>query len=274
MIQIRPMIGADIEPTASVVLAGGWPDLRSYLRFYVCHPACQPFVAESDGQIVGTATGTVSGAVGWLGHIFTMPEQRGRGIGTMLTQRVMAALEGKGCRTLLLGASEIGQPIYEKLGFRVVSMYHYLDGPYRADPLPSSRIQPLSPSDLPELCAFDRQVTGEDRSHLWRAFQKTGWITRDEATGEMTGYAVVAPWETGPVIARSAQDARLLLEQVSRAAGDNQVFAALLSENAAGLAELERAGFAVRRRVPRMLKGELLEWEPTLIWRIFGLALG
>lgn len=268
------MTGADIEPTASMVLAGGWADLRSYLRFYVRHPACQPFVAESNGQIVGTATGTVSGAVGWLAHIFTTPEQRGRGIGTTLTQTVMADLEGKGCRTLLLGASEMGQPIYETLGFRVVSIYHYLDGPYRTDPLPSSRLQPLSLSDLPELCAFDRQVTGEDRAHLWHAFQETGWVTRDEDTGEMTGYAVVAPWETGPVIARSAPDARLLLEQVSRAAGDARVFAALPGENAAGLAELEQAEFSIRRRVPRMLKGEPLEWEPALIWSIFGLALG
>jgi GNAT superfamily N-acetyltransferase len=268
------MTGEDIEPTASVVLAGGWADLRSYLRFYVTHPACQPFVAESDGQIIGTATGTVSGSVGWLAHIFTAPEYRGRGIGTALTQTVMADLEGKGCRTLLLGASEMGWPIYEKLGFRVVSTYHYLDGPYRPDPVLSERLQPLRPADLPELCAFDRQVTGEDRSHLWQAFQETGWVTRDEHTGEMTGYAVVTPWETGPVIARSAQDARLLLEQVSRAADDEQVFAALLSENAAGLAALEQAGFTIRRRVPRMLKGEPITWEPTLIWRIFGLALG
>ncbi len=268
------MTNADIEPTASMVLAGGWADLRSYLRFYVRHPACQPFVAERNGQIVGMATGTVSGAVGWLAHIFTSPEQRGYGIGTTLTRTVMADLESKGCRSLLLGASEMGQPIYEKSGFRVVSAYHYLDGPYRADPNPSPRLQPLSASDLPELCAFDRQVTGEDRSHLWHAFQETGWITRDEATNEMTGYAVVAPWETGPVIARNVQDARLLLEQVSRAAGDAQVFAALPSENAAGLAELEQAGFTLRRQIPRMLKGEPITWEPALIWRIFGLALG
>lgn len=272
--RIRPMTSADIEPTAQAVLAGGWPDLRQYFRFYTSHPACRPFVAEINGQIVGTANGTKSGTVGWLGHIFTSPDYRGHGLGTALTETLMADLTERGCASLLLGASEMGQSIYAKLGFQVVSAYYYLNGPYREAPLSSTRLQPLTSADLPELCAFDRQVTGEDRAHLFQAFQEIGWMSRAPQTGQMTGYAVLAPWENGPVVARDAEAARLLLEQVSRAAGDEQVFAALPAENAAGLTLLEQAGFTISRRIPRMLKGEPVPWEPTALWRIFGLSLG
>src|ERR1700754_1706843 len=71
-------------------------------------------VAEEDGAIVGTASCIGFGATGWLGGIRVAPAARGRGLGRWLTQ---AALDWLGEReTVLLLASDLGRPIYDRFG--------------------------------------------------------------------------------------------------------------------------------------------------------------
>jgi len=64
-----------------------------------------------------------SGLVGIFG-VATLPEARGRGIATAMTQKAM--LEGKtlGYRVATLVATTMGLPVYEKLGFKKVFSYH------------------------------------------------------------------------------------------------------------------------------------------------------
>src|SRR4051812_10958260 len=71
-------------------------------------------VAEQDGVLLGTAASIGFGPTGWLGGITVAPGARGRGLGRDLT---LAALEALGPReTVLLLASDLGRPIYDRLG--------------------------------------------------------------------------------------------------------------------------------------------------------------
>src|SRR4051794_4077719 len=72
-------------------------------------------VGHSEGQVVGTAGAIGFGATGWIGGIAVADSFRGAGLGRQLT---LAALEALGERsTVLLLASELGRPIYDRLGF-------------------------------------------------------------------------------------------------------------------------------------------------------------
>lgn len=54
---------------------------------------------------------------GFIGDVYTIPEVRGKGLGTELTKATIAWLKSKGVRTIRLLAYEQGRPIYQKLGF-------------------------------------------------------------------------------------------------------------------------------------------------------------
>jgi ribosomal protein S18 acetylase RimI-like enzyme len=56
-----------------------------------------------------------------VGNIFTRPEARGRGYGTVITAAVTEALLGRGCRDVILNVAVSNRgaaAIYERLGFR------------------------------------------------------------------------------------------------------------------------------------------------------------
>jgi len=90
------------------------------------HPNCRPILAERDREIVGTGVATVSGRVGWVGTIWVAPALRRRGLGRAITEAVIEELEASGCRTLVLVATEAGRPVYERLGFEVLTHDHAL----------------------------------------------------------------------------------------------------------------------------------------------------
>ena len=55
--------------------------------------------------------------------IATIPAARQNGYGAAMTARVVADGSGAGCDVAVLQASELGRPIYERLGFRVAVLY-------------------------------------------------------------------------------------------------------------------------------------------------------
>jgi hypothetical protein len=73
------MRDADLVPAVEVIRAGNWVDRRESLAFFLTHPRSYPFVAESNGAIVGTSVATQNGTVGWVGLVFVTPALRGRG---------------------------------------------------------------------------------------------------------------------------------------------------------------------------------------------------
>src|SRR3954451_5978924 len=72
-------------------------------------------VAVADGAILGTGGAVSFGRTGWIGGITVAPSARGRGLGRALTEASLAFLEP--CETVLLLASALGRPIYDRLGF-------------------------------------------------------------------------------------------------------------------------------------------------------------
>jgi predicted N-acetyltransferase YhbS len=270
------MTPADIDQIVAAFLREDWGDRRANLDFATSHPETRPFVADADGTVVGTGLVTISGPAAWIGTVWVEPSWRRRGVGLALTQATLEAAEAAGCRTLVLVATEVGRPLYERLGFEVQTWYRMLEAPGLDGETADPRVRPFAPADLQAIAALDRVVTGEDRAHLHRSFadpQTARVLEHDD--GSLGGFVVRAPWGGGATIAPSLADAEVLLHARRVLSGsDRRVRAGLLAENEAGLERLLGAGWVEGWRAPRLVRGDPLPWQPTAIWGQFNLALG
>lgn len=81
------------------------------------------YVGYADGAPVATGLGFRTGSTIGVYNIATVEGSRGRGYGAAMTRRVIADGVAAGCDVAILQSSEMGFPIYERLGFRTVVEY-------------------------------------------------------------------------------------------------------------------------------------------------------
>ena len=136
---IREMTHADVDAAVALALAQGWRDRRRFYDLVLRTPSCQPLVGTIEGRVVATGLATASGAVGWLGAVVVDEPMRGRGYGRAMTEELCRRLRDAGCGTLSLVATEAGRPLYERLGFRLVTHYHEMDADHLSRARPSRR---------------------------------------------------------------------------------------------------------------------------------------
>jgi len=293
------MAVADIAPVSAAFLATqGWGDRSSWFDFAVRTDGVHAVVAvDEDGALIGTGATSIHGTVAWIGSIWVRPDRRGEHIGWRLTEHTIEVAEAAGCRTLVLVASEMGRPIYERMGFSTLTFEPVLeapglstdDGRAGSTPLdrsatstatantdPDRRIRPWRATDLDAAAALDRRATGEDRRHLLAAFAtpETAFVITG-VDDVPRGFVVRASWGGGATIAPDPDDALALLDTRRRVAGpDKVVRAGLMESNLNGLTRLEADGWIENWRARRMIRGEPLDWDPDAIWGQFNHALG
>jgi GNAT superfamily N-acetyltransferase len=81
------------------------------------------YVAYVEGQPVGAGLGMRTGRTIGIYNIATVPSARRRGLGAAMTMRIVDDGLAAGCDVAVLQASDMGRPIYERLGFRTVVEY-------------------------------------------------------------------------------------------------------------------------------------------------------
>jgi hypothetical protein len=268
------MTAADVGP-ATDMLRREWSDRSVFFRWALRYTPSHLYVADDAGEIVGTAIATAHGGVGWVGTIFVTANRRRSGLGARLTQTVIDDLEGRGCRTLVLIATDQGRPLYERLGFEVqLPMVRFV-----ADGLPPAdddAIRPFEPRMLPDILAIDRRATGEDRSTLIEL------LTTPESAmvltgprGTVRGIVTTAPWAGVSLMAPEPDDAIRLLEWRRRETGPGaHASAGFPDTGAERRALLMEAGWTEAGAGTRMIRGEPIDWHPEWIWGHFNGALG
>ncbi len=87
------------------------------------------YLGRLDGEPVATSTLFLAAGVAGIYFVFTLEEARGQGIGAAVT---LAALHDARCRVGVLGSSEMGYPVYRRLGFHEycrIGIYEYRPAP-------------------------------------------------------------------------------------------------------------------------------------------------
>jgi GNAT superfamily N-acetyltransferase len=98
-----------------------------YMQAGLCEESFVIWVAEEDGRIIAMGGAAFfalppndwcpEGKTAYIGNLYTVPECRGQGIGTRLFSLIVEEAKARGCERILLNATDMGRPIYEKCGF-------------------------------------------------------------------------------------------------------------------------------------------------------------
>jgi GNAT superfamily N-acetyltransferase len=107
--------------------APGWRDrFVTYFTGRIERAEAAYYLAEDRGRIAGTAGALLTDGYpsaihkirsGYVFGVYVLPEYRGQGLATRLTERTVAFLQAKHPWAIRLHASPYGRPIYERLGF-------------------------------------------------------------------------------------------------------------------------------------------------------------
>lgn len=118
---------AGVDAHREVVTAGFGSDpavaLGTACLDLLDRPECVVYVGYARGDPVASGLGWRTGRTIGVYSIATVESARRRGYGAAMTTRVTADGVATGCDVAALQASEMGRPIYERLGFRTVVRY-------------------------------------------------------------------------------------------------------------------------------------------------------
>ena len=101
---------------------------RRYYARHVADGSHVAVVAAVDGEDAGCGAVCLydelpspenpNGRCGYIMNVYVRPQWRKRGIGTAITQRLVAIARNSGCGKVYLEATALGAPLYRDCGFR------------------------------------------------------------------------------------------------------------------------------------------------------------
>lgn len=134
-LEVREVRLADLEAMHGV-LAGGFgtpPEFGPRLVPPAALDALEArfYIGYADGKPAATAAMMRTGDCAGVYNVATLPGFRGRGFGEALTRAAVLGGAALGCTFSCLQASEMGQPVYERMGYEVVAHYRTFQLPGR-----------------------------------------------------------------------------------------------------------------------------------------------
>jgi GNAT superfamily N-acetyltransferase len=264
VLAIGPLLPADVPAALRLSTQAGWNQVATdWLRLIALWPdGC--FAGRLDGRLVATATLAVYPPdLAWVGMMLVDASCRGQGVGGAMMDAVLAAADRAGIRCVGLDATDLGRPLYVKRGFvdaigigrRVLAA---ADRPADDD---DGSAQALRDEDWTSVLDLDHDAFGGDRSRLLARLRgesgAAACVVRDAS--RVIGFGFRRPGrgaeQIGPVVARSPAEAAGVVRSLA-ARGDRAGDVLLDSFHGGELGPwLDRAGFAVSRRLTRMFRG-------------------
>jgi GNAT superfamily N-acetyltransferase len=203
-----------------------------------------------DGTLAASTLVIPYGGFAWISMVLVLPGQRRKGYATQLLRTALAALE-RANLTPVLDATPAGREVYREEGFRDAWGFKRFVVQRKSPPPASSRVRALRETDWPWIAELDRAAFGGKREPLLRSLARRlpDAALVVEGDGFILGRDGREASQLGPLVARSAETARILLETVlARAAGP-------LYLDLADHAALAPQGLAEQRRFTRMVYG-------------------
>jgi predicted N-acetyltransferase YhbS len=269
----------------------GWNQTEAdWLRFLqLSSHSC--FIARCDGRDAGTVACFVFADVAWIAMVLVDEEFRGRGIGKALMHHALDHLDSRGVASVRLDATDLGRPLYERLGFAAqfqLTRYQGVPDDTATWCGLGAIVRSAEPADLPAIWQLDAEATATDRKPLLDALMRQYPSCCRVACrrGRVVGYAMTRPGaqatQIGPVVALShhmepseiyglkddmssfcGSGNALLQDALARSAGDRVYIDVPHGHAAAAL--LADAGLTAQRTFTRMCRGrQVLETVPHL----------
>ena len=265
-LEIESFTSYDLHAVAELQ-PDGWPDIFPSIEYYCKSEFCFPLKATLAGKVVGIGTAIIHGYTAWLGHIIVSPNHRNAGIGSVITKALIDLCQRNSCRTLMLVATALGEPVYKKFGFEVDTKYLFFDHGKSLSPEASPEISAFQKQYEQALFQLDRSVSGEDRKKL--LCEHLGHALLIVENDMLLGFYMPTLGD-GLIIADSPAAGLALMKL--RSASTKKFCVPLLNKNALNF--LMEHGFAEYRQASRMILGEKVIWDGSKIYSRIGGNLG
>jgi GNAT superfamily N-acetyltransferase len=228
----------------------GWYDIATPFDFYTNSSFCFPIKIIAENKIIGIGATIVHYDVAWLGHIIVHPAHRNKGIGKFITETLIAIAKEKNCETIYLIATDLGAPVYEKVGFITESEYlFFTDVKMKTtDPISNSIIS-YKENFKEQIALIDKITSGEDRMMHLEEFLEKGFVYNNNETIE--GF-YLPTFGNGLIIAVTT-NAGIALLQFHLRSSENVI---LPKENSAAIHFLHEHGYKEMRVAKRMRLGK------------------
>ncbi|MBZ5590719.1 MAG: GNAT family N-acetyltransferase [Acidobacteriia bacterium] len=247
MTQVRLLTEADIPACVRLKDAAGWNQTATDWRNVMALAPDGCFGMDCDGELRATTTAVCFGQeLAWVGMVLTDSAYRRRGFARRLMEHALEYLRRRSVGWIKLDATEMGAPLYERLGFREEGGIERWIRPRGVVP-----DGPSSAGLFALDAALDREAFGADRSPLLHMLAGI-----ESASVAGAGFAMGRPGAQaayfGPCVARSADVARDFVTWFLRRHPDEDVCWDILTANAAAVRMARELGFERRRELVRM----------------------
>jgi predicted N-acetyltransferase YhbS len=255
--------------------AGFGPRVLDQLRFLRARELGEVFVADIDGEPIGASACIAFNGTGWIGAVGVVPEARNQGIGGALTDVAVEWLRQAGADPVLLQATALGRPVYERLGFVAEGEYVMLSGPALPHDLERPRgVRAGRPSDLDAVLALDRRASGEDRADLLRAVWPGGALVAVDDDRLLGFHATSGAGPGGAIVATDLESGIALIDGARGLFAPGDHMAPVPHANRAARRALRERGYREATRTTRMRLGSPVDWHENAIFSAFNLFWG
>ena len=117
--KLRRLRAEDIRPAAQLSAQAGWNQTEEDWRTLLDLSPEGCLAIEVDGHLAATTTLLCYGRrLAWIGMVLTKAQYQRRGLARRLLAHGLEIADKMGIATIKLDATDQGQPLYERLGFR------------------------------------------------------------------------------------------------------------------------------------------------------------
>lgn len=250
------------------LLPPGWEATIPTLEFYTNTNFCFPIKVTIDKKIVGVGTTIIHNDVAWLAHIIVHPDYRNQSIGKLITQTLVDNSISKCCDTIYLLATDLGEPVYKKIGFETETEYLYFKGEKIIGAYKNAEnIAAFNSNFKQQISNIDQQVSGEDRMFQLEQHLSSGFVYIQD--NDVKGFYL--PNLGNGLIIATTNSAGQELMKLHLTSKD---FAAFPIDNVSATDFMYQNNFKKVRTEKRMRLGKKRNWQPTNIYNRIGGNLG
>ncbi len=235
-------------------------DLSKVYRFHFSEKYFYGSIALIGDEIAGTGMVIFNRDIAWLGTIIVKEKFRNKGIGKAITEHLIDRAKDNGARNIILVASSLGLPVYERIGFRQSMNYLIFNNGTFGNYHTSNSILKIDKEDLSSILSLDKEASGENRKMLIEKTYLNGF--KYVSDKRITGY-YLPEFGKGLIV---AVDKLSGLELMKFKYSIDKSRIVVPESNKIAIDFLLSHGFSESLKVPRMYLGTEALWKPEMIF--------
>jgi GNAT superfamily N-acetyltransferase len=268
--KLRLLQAQDIPSALELSAEAGWNQTADDWRMLIDLAPESCLAIEVDGELATTTTLLCYGKrLAWMGMVLTRIKFRGQGLATHVLSEALKLADRMNIETVKLDATDQGQPLYEKLGFRSEQP---VERWVRAGTGSAIEFDAQSKLLSAEQLSADQEAFGADRAPFLQKLARrnlpmvVGNSYLLARSGSRTSYL-------GPCISADADIARSLIHRSAQSTAA-AISWDLLKQNPNAEAIAKDLGFTPQRYLTRMVRGKGLRGRQQSVYALGGFEFG